>query len=239
MATTPAAARRRRGGEDAEPALDRRATIVVAAATVLGREGFQSTSIKDIAAEARVAPGLVHYYFTSKEELLVAVLERLCEDISRRWRSAIEGLTDPIEKIDVAFDASAEWVRDHPDFYRIVFDLYAVAFTNEAVRRGLQELWTRQIREIEQEVEAIYRDLGVRPVLPSRPFAQLIAAAVDGIALHWLAHGTDLEEAHHTLKVLLASTLAATSHGAGRELALDQLLARAAGAPRGDRDATS
>src|SRR5256885_709211 len=32
--------------------------------------------MKDIAAEAGVAPGLAHYYFETKEDLLVAAIER-------------------------------------------------------------------------------------------------------------------------------------------------------------------
>ena len=225
--------RRRRTAEDGEPVADRRQAIVDAATAALGREGFHSTSIKDIAAEAGVAPGLVHYYFASKEELLVAVLDGLCREISRRWRSAIEGLTDPIDKVDAALSASADWVRAHPEFYRIVFDLHAVGFTNEAVRRGLDELWQRQIGDIREEVEAIYRDMGVAYALPPRRAAELIAAAVDGLALHWLAHGTDLEEGHRTLKLVLASTFAVAGLAAGRDIPVERLVALAVASPRG------
>ena len=41
----------------------RRTEIVRAAATVLGRKGSADTSMKEIAREAGVAPGLLHYYF--------------------------------------------------------------------------------------------------------------------------------------------------------------------------------
>ena len=226
MPVTPAQpTRRRRAADDAEPVADRRQAIVDAATAALGREGFQSTSIKDIAAEAGVAPGLVHYYFASKEELLVAVLDGLCQEISRRWRAAIEGLRDPIDKVDAALRASAEWVRAHPEFYRIVFDLHAVGFTNDAVRRGLDELWARQIRDIEREVEVIYRETHVPDALPPRRAAELIAAAVDGLALHWLAHGIDVEEGHRTLTLVLASTLAVSALAAGTEVPLERLAA--------------
>ena len=41
----------------------RRSQIVRAAAAVLGRQGYAETSLKDVAREAKVAPGLLHYYF--------------------------------------------------------------------------------------------------------------------------------------------------------------------------------
>jgi AcrR family transcriptional regulator len=235
MAAIPAAARRRRpsGATEsdsarAEPSFDRGAAIVAAATTALGREGFHSTSIKDIAAEAGVAPGLVHYYFASKEELLVAVLDGLCQEISRRWRTAIEGLTDPIDKIDAALSASAEWMRGHPEFYRIVFDLHAVGFTNEAVRRGLHELWERQIRDIEMEIATMYRENALPAVLPARELAAVVAATVDGVALHWLAHESDLDAAHRALKVILASAVAVAADAAGLELPVDRVVGLAA-----------
>jgi len=52
--------------------------IVDAAAKVMARKGYGGTTMKDIAAEAGIAPGLIHYYFDSKEDLLLAVTNGLC-----------------------------------------------------------------------------------------------------------------------------------------------------------------
>ena len=51
--------------------------ILQAAFTVLSREGYENASIKEIAEEAGVAQGLVHYYFKSKQLLVLAVLPTL------------------------------------------------------------------------------------------------------------------------------------------------------------------
>ncbi|MBV8720318.1 MAG: helix-turn-helix transcriptional regulator, partial [Chloroflexi bacterium] len=53
---------------------DRRARIVDAAFHVIAERGYAAASIKAIARAAGVAPGLVHYYFASKEDLLIEVL---------------------------------------------------------------------------------------------------------------------------------------------------------------------
>ena len=49
--------------------------IVDAAYRALVRHGYHETSMKDIAAEAAVAPGLAHYYFENKEDPQVAANE--------------------------------------------------------------------------------------------------------------------------------------------------------------------
>src|SRR5215468_1196514 len=68
-----------------------RERIVEAAERVLARDGYAATSVKDIAAEAGVAPGLVHYYFKTKDELVVAAVTHACESL----RQPITG--DPTE----------------------------------------------------------------------------------------------------------------------------------------------
>lgn len=42
---------------------------------LFAEQGFDTTSVKDIAKRAGVAPGLLYHYFPSKEDLLNAVLE--------------------------------------------------------------------------------------------------------------------------------------------------------------------
>src|SRR6266571_4628826 len=52
-----------------------RAGILAAAYSVLSQRGIEQTTIKEIARVAGVAPGLVHYYFASKDLLLQEVLQ--------------------------------------------------------------------------------------------------------------------------------------------------------------------
>ena len=52
-----------------------RAGILAAAYSVLSQRGIEQTTIKEVARVAGVAPGLVHYYFASKDLLLQEVLQ--------------------------------------------------------------------------------------------------------------------------------------------------------------------
>src|SRR5204863_9317244 len=54
---------------------DRREQIVDAAIRVFSEKGFARATNKDIAREAGITPGLIYYYFESKEALLTAILE--------------------------------------------------------------------------------------------------------------------------------------------------------------------
>ncbi len=54
---------------------DRRDQIIDAAMRVFAQKGFARATNKDIAREAGITPGLIYYYFESKEALLKAIIE--------------------------------------------------------------------------------------------------------------------------------------------------------------------
>lgn len=54
---------------------DRREQIIDAAMRVFAQKGFTRATNKDVAREAGITPGLIYYYFESKEALLMAIVE--------------------------------------------------------------------------------------------------------------------------------------------------------------------
>jgi len=64
----------------------------------------KGTSLKDVAREAGVAPGLLHYYFESKEELLLEVVAVTERQLIADWKEAIAGIEDPLERIVAGLD---------------------------------------------------------------------------------------------------------------------------------------
>lgn len=61
------------------PEAERRAQIVEAALTVAARDRLDGLTVRRVAAEAELSPGLVYFHLTDKEHLLLAVLDVLIE----------------------------------------------------------------------------------------------------------------------------------------------------------------
>src|SRR5579864_1441342 len=55
---------------------DRREQIIDAAMRVFSEKGFTRATNKDIARAAGITPGLIYYYFESKEDVLKAIAEQ-------------------------------------------------------------------------------------------------------------------------------------------------------------------
>jgi AcrR family transcriptional regulator len=62
----------------------RRKQILDAATQVFAEKGFHRATIKDIARVAGIADGTIYTYFASKDEVLLAVLDRLNETTERK-----------------------------------------------------------------------------------------------------------------------------------------------------------
>src|SRR5688500_4811014 len=56
---------------------ERRHQILDALLRVMARKGYDGAAVTDVAAEAGLTPGLVHYHFENKLEILIELLRRL------------------------------------------------------------------------------------------------------------------------------------------------------------------
>lgn len=201
----------------------RRGQIVQAASAVLARQGYGDTSLKDVAREAGVAPGLLHYYFESKQELLLEVVVRMEREVISDWQAAVADIEDPIERIVAALDHVAERCSQQPEFFRLLFDLYNLGLSSPALRTRCAEMWNHFIDEIEAEVRRVLGRLPAYAVVPPRDLAGAIAGAIDGIALSGLVLQRSPAELYQALKVLLLSVVVTSYVTAGQEPPLARL----------------
>jgi len=80
------------------PKSNKRAKLLKAARKLIHRQGFQSTTLADIATAADVPLGNVYYYFKTKDDIVRAVVEERTQrfvDLSGQW----EQHHDPVERL--------------------------------------------------------------------------------------------------------------------------------------------
>jgi AcrR family transcriptional regulator len=87
---------------EAEP-LDRQRIILNAAAELFSTQGFDRTTIRDIASQAGLLPGSVYHYFASKEELYMAVHQEGFRSVMAQLQAAVDEVSDPWERLKRAF----------------------------------------------------------------------------------------------------------------------------------------
>ncbi|MDL2253272.1 TetR/AcrR family transcriptional regulator [Ruminococcaceae bacterium OttesenSCG-928-I18] len=67
-----------------KPPHQRKAELVTAARRLFDKYGIDKTRVSDIVREVGVAQGVFYYYFTSKEEIISAVIEQVGAELARQ-----------------------------------------------------------------------------------------------------------------------------------------------------------
>jgi len=73
----------------------RRDTIIEAASALFAKNGYDGTSMRDIAAESGILAGSMYYYFSSKEEMFAAVHEQAINRLCTGTLQALNPDADP------------------------------------------------------------------------------------------------------------------------------------------------
>ncbi|QJQ02984.1 TetR/AcrR family transcriptional regulator [Herbaspirillum rubrisubalbicans] len=83
----------------------RRQEIVSALLAAMAEQGYEKATIQAIAQKAGLAPGLIHYHFKSKEEILLHLVKSLSELFRARYDQFVATATTPQEKLKAYIDA--------------------------------------------------------------------------------------------------------------------------------------
>ncbi len=134
---------------DQEP-LERRRLILDAAARLFSAEGYDRTSIRDIARNVGLLPGSVYHYFPSKRELFLAVHREGFERTLERVKAAATSSDDPWECLERACEVHIEGIVGGSSIDRL-------AGSNLAISRNDELL--QEIRPHRADYEAVFRTL--------------------------------------------------------------------------------
>ncbi|MGX9566747.1 TetR/AcrR family transcriptional regulator [Pseudomonas sp. CFBP 5748] len=95
---------------------ERRSQIVAALQAVMARAGYAGATIAAIARHAGLAPGLVHYHFKDKREILVALVDSLADYAHQRYASRAAAAQTAEQKLEAYITAHLAYGPDaQPD----------------------------------------------------------------------------------------------------------------------------
>ncbi|HOO38950.1 MAG TPA: TetR/AcrR family transcriptional regulator [Deltaproteobacteria bacterium] len=130
----------------------RKMQILKALDSCLQEKSFQQTSIKDIARVAGVNHGVLHYYFASKEDILLNYIDYVIEDYRdqiREWLGTKDiSLLDKRGFIEEIFAFINNKITLNRNLSRIFVEIWEIGVYNDAVRQKLKHMYSAWIREL-------------------------------------------------------------------------------------------
>jgi AcrR family transcriptional regulator len=99
---------------------DKQIQILQVAEALFAEKGFDGTSIRDIAKEAKINIAMISYYFGSKEQLLESLIVYRASDIKLQLDNLILEDLNPIEKINKLIELYINRINGNRCIYKIL-----------------------------------------------------------------------------------------------------------------------
>jgi AcrR family transcriptional regulator len=177
--------------------------LLAAALRVFARRGYRDAGVDEIAAEAGYSKGALYWHFSSKEELLAALLE---EHIDAPMRELVALLGSAPPERDMSVEASREFARrmkHDRDAVLLEQEHWTLAMRDPELRARYVQRQTELRRSMARALDARARHLGTPDVpMPAEDVARIVMKIIGGLAID------DLIEPGSVSPDLLGETLA-------------------------------
>ena len=131
----------------------RRRQIMDALTRCLLKKPFNQTSIKDIAATAKINHGMLHYYYKSKEDILFNYIEFVIDHyktIFEEWMvSKAPDFKDPEDMLRACIDFAYHRITSNRDLSKIFVEFQALAIYNPKIKKKLRQAYTEWIETVQ------------------------------------------------------------------------------------------
>jgi AcrR family transcriptional regulator len=180
---------------------DRKERILIAARHVFAKMSYAKATISEIAAEAEVARGSLHYYFKDKEDLFIQVMTSSYDErIGGNVLKQLEAMT-PGQLAQITVHFLREGLETTPEFFQIIYESLSVIRQSERVKAALEELWKKYRKDAVVMADGL-KDKGViTSQLPSNSLVTLYITLLHGFAIQIMGE-PEVAEAEENWKAL-------------------------------------
>lgn len=169
--------------------------------TLFLTKGFQATSMDDIVAHSKVSKTNIYYYFKSKEELLLTIVDQLISHYEQRINHILsQSETSVLEKLETLLLILTDHSEQNNYLGGCPFLTLYTQTPYEAieVRDSIKGFFERQLHAVELILSEGIAKQELKAVLPVKPTAALIISAIEGaLFLAQASNNPDIIKAVH------------------------------------------
>jgi AcrR family transcriptional regulator len=157
--------------------------IIEAMRASVGRRGAAGSTFDHVAREAGVSRGLLHYYFGSKERLLVEVVRHDCE-VRIKVMDERLARADSVDAIVQALVVGLEeFIEDEPGSQAVTYEMLSASRHSDEIRAELAELYRRWREHLADALREKERQGVVKLQADPESVAAVLFALGDGFGI--------------------------------------------------------
>ena len=161
--------------------------IIEAMRSSVARRGISGSTFEHVAREAGVSRGLLHYYFGTKEALLVEVVRRDSEHRIARLDEPLGAAGSADEILEVLVSSLQDSIRNEPGFWVLIFELFTAGRRNPEIEREVGELFSRTRDHVAEILRAKESEGVISMAFDADAIVGFLFAVADGLALQMLS----------------------------------------------------
>ena len=154
--------------------------ILNAALKTFAEKGYHGTSMELIAECAELGKATIYYYFKSKDDLLLSVLENGIREFFHQMEQEWDTTDDLLEKIQAISRVGARFFADHPNYFKLYYYSTAHPTLNQKAMRQLQPLILEKTRRI-QNLFVQAQKKGLLKPMPTSTLVEIFGSLVMGL----------------------------------------------------------
>ncbi len=146
----------------------------------MAARGYTGATIAQVARQAQLRPGLVHYHFANKREILLELVERISLRIEQRFQARVQPQHSAEERLLALVDAHVALGADaDPDAVASWVTIGAEAVHQPEVRELYEAALTRRVELLKRLFSEALRQRG-RSARGAAEMAAAVCAAIEG-----------------------------------------------------------
>jgi AcrR family transcriptional regulator len=169
---------------------DKAQRIVDAMRESVAKRGAAGSTFEHVAREAGVSRGLLHYYFGTKEQLLVEVVRRDTELRVERLDERLGSAKTVDDVVGALVTSLTDMIDNEPGFFLLLYELFSAGRRNPDIQREVGQLFEKT----RSHVAEVLRSKDEEGVLSLRFAAEDVVSYLfalgDGFALQALSDPT-------------------------------------------------
>jgi AcrR family transcriptional regulator len=166
---------------------DKARRIIEAMRSSVATRGAAGSTFDHVAREAGVSRGLLHYYFGSKERLLVEVVRHDCEERIAAMDARIEQARDVEEIVAALVRGLEDFIEGEPGSPAVIYELLSASRHSDDIRAELAELYRRWRADLAQALRDKQGEGVVRLEADPESVASMLFALGDGFGIQVLS----------------------------------------------------
>jgi len=162
---------------------DRRKRLLESAAQCFAKYGYRGTTTAKIAAEAGVFQPTIYRHFKNKQELFIALIEKIGDDVFNNWQEATQEVESPLEKLRILLYRNPATADPRTaSVYRLLFHA-SMEVSEPAIQQAIRDHYGRYVRSLALVMSQAQAAGQIRNDVPAEWLAWQIIHAAVGFAM--------------------------------------------------------